>query len=262
MNTRHSTAFSLVELLVVITIIVVLLAMLTPALDKAVESASTARCLANHHVMANAMSLLLSDQRQRYPQLVGYVSLLGDNYNNPTASPNVKARPLNAYLGYTNNGSRVPVAQCPSDLGDALSTVNSYHAYKSWGSSYLAAYSPAGPGGSISGVMTIFGYTGNSPTGATLPNGAGGYFGPSQGAKHTSLDPLFKKVILADWPWHGNRPTYEPRTRWHKPDSDERFINTLFGDGHADLMNWDKEKVDPLNGGNVTRPYDKSWKWW
>ncbi len=53
MRTRKSqtTAFTLVELLVVITIIVILMAMLAPTLDKAMEAAMRAVCAANMHTI-------------------------------------------------------------------------------------------------------------------------------------------------------------------------------------------------------------------
>lgn len=47
--TRASGAFTLIELLVVVAIIVVLLALLMPGLDKAIDVAETAKCLANFH---------------------------------------------------------------------------------------------------------------------------------------------------------------------------------------------------------------------
>jgi len=63
----RGSAFTLIELLVVVTIIVVLLALLAPALDRAVEAADRAKCLANQRTIVQACHQYAMDYRRRLP---------------------------------------------------------------------------------------------------------------------------------------------------------------------------------------------------
>ena len=70
------------------------------------------------------------------------------------------------------------------------------------------------------------------------------------------------KIIQGDWPWHANRPTKEIRTRWHKPESPERLFSTLLADGHADLIDFLKDKVDEDYNGHWQYDYNPSNPYW
>ncbi len=72
MRIRHSTAFTLVELLVVVTIIAVLAAMLLPALQKSRESAKTAACISNQKQIVMACLLYADEHAGQLPN--------GDDY--------------------------------------------------------------------------------------------------------------------------------------------------------------------------------------
>jgi hypothetical protein len=63
----RTSAFSLVELLVVITIIVVLLALLAPALDSAMEAGTRAVCAANMRTWSLTCTQYAMDHRKAWP---------------------------------------------------------------------------------------------------------------------------------------------------------------------------------------------------
>jgi prepilin-type N-terminal cleavage/methylation domain-containing protein len=254
-------AFTLIELLVVITIIVVLLALLTPALDKAIMSAQTAVCLSNLHNVGVALSGYHGDHKKYYPVLDTWWTLMGKKEAPNTLIPvpaDVEDRPLNKYLGYTANGSEVRVAECPSDMGDPHSLINTPHVYTYAGTSYLSAFNPndTEPAGSY-GTKIVFGFAGRNPRN----EGWVSYY-PLPSAKWTSLVRLDNKAVVMDAIWHGddNRRTSSPQVRWHRPDSPERLLSTVFADSHAELFDWDKEYVDTWE---LTRiPYNPSWERW
>ncbi len=268
---KTKTAFTLVELLVVVAIIVVLLAMLTPALDKAISSAQLAVCLSNQHAIGNGLTFYLNEHKRYYPVMNINWGLLGDlgtvTFNNGTTNTgDVTTRPLNAYLGYTTDGTRVPVARCPADSGfsfpddDPKSSTDSL--YKGYGVSYYPAYAAASfePGG-FCGVKLVFGHAGgiNPQWGRAAPL----LMTPVPSAKMTSLARLDNKLLNADWPWPGNNPTREVINRWHKPDVEDRYFSALMGDSHAELLYMDKTLVELSPG--VERedyPYDPSHPWW
>ncbi len=131
--------FTLVELLVVISIIAVLLSLLVPAMDKAVEQSQLVGCFGNQHAIAQAQSLYHHDFKHYYPSFDIWWGLLGDDGNGNYSE--VKERPLNVYLGYTTNNSRVAVARCPADIGDPGidhdPATGFPNAYKLAGSSYV-----------------------------------------------------------------------------------------------------------------------------
>ena len=267
MNPFTRRAFTIVELLVVVTVIVVLLAITAPTLDVAIREAELVKCSANFHAIGIALHLYLGDSRQFYPVLNTWTGLLGK----PTAKEEADGgRPLNIYLGYSPVKTDVPVGQCPSDLGDALAPAvnNSYRA--AYATSYLPCVAPQPnklEDTGYAGVKFIFGYSGHyGKYPETYTTAAAYYPTPNPSNKHTSLARVDNKMVIADLPWHVNRPTANEKTRWHRPQSPLRLINTSFADGHAELLDWRADIFDPSVTGDQNswkaRPYDPSWKWW
>ena len=267
---HRDRGFTLVELLVVVTIIVILIAMLIPTLEQARVAAERAKCLSNLHAIGRASSLYLNDNKNTYAGVYHWHGLLG-KYGvyepGSTSHPQVLnpgLRPLNAYLGYPHGSTQmapgavpftatgvgigpaidpmeVPVAECPSDVGDPL-WGGSNNAYKEFGTSYIVTVIPY--------HFHIGQLFGNLQAPGAYPS-----------AKSTQIKPLASKVLVTDWPVYGNRWWSNSRTRWHSNDPNKREINTAFADGHAELTEYELDKIDGEHGG-TDGPPNPSWHWW
>ena len=66
-GTRHASAFTLVELLVVIGIIAVLIAILLPALNHARRAARTVQCASNMHQIAAGLIMYINANKGVHP---------------------------------------------------------------------------------------------------------------------------------------------------------------------------------------------------
>jgi len=120
----RSTAFTLLELLVVVSIIALLMGLLVPAITKARESARRAKCMSNIHQLSVAMLAYANDNDGNYPnagESPDYFSWSTPGYNTH-AHPWL---PLQRYIDDTG------VLYCPSALYKNVScpaTLGSYPA--------------------------------------------------------------------------------------------------------------------------------------
>src|SRR4051794_36626309 len=101
------SGFTLIELLVVIAIIAILASLLLPALGRAKDKGSTARCQSNLRQLAMAATMFDEDN-QAYP--VGWV---------PDPASPIWYRQLQPYLGRNDKVSGKGVFICPSSVQKA-----------------------------------------------------------------------------------------------------------------------------------------------
>jgi prepilin-type N-terminal cleavage/methylation domain-containing protein/prepilin-type processing-associated H-X9-DG protein len=117
-NAGHSTAFSLLELLVVMAIISTLAALLLPALRSAKDAGRRAACLSNLHQIGVALQLYVQDNNNRLPYMRDY-SL---TTSNALPSPD---QVLSNHLGNVN------VLRCPSDNHRVFEQTRSSYSWNS-----------------------------------------------------------------------------------------------------------------------------------
>ena len=130
--------FTLIELLIVIAIIGVLASLLLPSLSRAKQKAMIAVCLNNQKQITLAAQMFVKNNKNQYP----YAKFAGMDTNTGRFwlgkmgtgndyKVNVTQRPLNEYLGFTEDNIEVPVANCPMDSDGRQ--------YRNGGSNYMAA---------------------------------------------------------------------------------------------------------------------------
>ncbi len=245
-DSRRQFAFTLVELLLVVAVIVILIGMLLPALSRSRDAANIVTCATNQNQIGQAQAAYLVDNGKRFPQLANWAGLIGKkgtSGNYSASSLDVTNRPLNKYVGNTQDGSSVDITQCPSDLGDAFPSYNGSitNCYKFYGTSYLPQWN-----------STAF--------------RAAMVYGPIGGARSMGMARITSpknKLLLADWSWHGNRPISDRMTRWHNKGNVRQF-NTLFADMHVSYFVYPNEEVDvEYTGGSYgILPPNPSFLWW
>ena len=247
-HSRRQIAFTLIELLLVVAVIVLLIGLLLPALSRSRDSANVVVCASNQNQIGQAQGAYLVDNGKRFPHLVNWAGLIGKkgtsgNYSASTLD--VTARPLNKYVGNTQDGSSVDITQCPADLGDSFPSYNGgiTNCYKFYGTSYLPQWNS-----NAFRAKMVYGPAANL---SVRSMGMGQITSPKN------------KLLLADWSWHGNRPIADRMTRWHNKGNVRQF-NTLFADMHVSYFVYPNEEVDVgyAGGSYGILPPDPGFLWW
>ena len=220
--------FTLIELLVVVAIIAILAAILLPALTKAKEKARIVVCASNLKQIGLAMDLYTNDNNGVYPVHSTWSNLLGGigtkGYYS-SSSFKFESRPLNIYL------TDPKVSECPSDRGDSLNS-GVDNCYEAYGTSYLTQWNR-------------YNFRTAKVTSATSPARVSDF----ERAPST-------KLLLAEWPWHGNRKLVYKKTQWHNYGASRTF-NTTFADGHVEFYEFPIEIEGWLNYQG-----DPEYDWW
>lgn len=242
--TRKARGFTVPELLAVVAIIAIIISLLLPSLVKAKKVAFIAVCASNQHQIGIAQQNYLVESRNVYPRLYNWGDLVGQRGNTgyyASSSLNVKARPLDRYIDANQDNMEVQVAQCPADLGDDLNAGVS-NAFKAYGTSYLPQWAS-----DVFRVKYVYGML----TNAAVPS-----------MTKAQITNPSNKLLLADWPWHGNRVVSQKQTHWHS-NGYERQFNTLFADIHVTFFTFPVNEIDvSVTGTYYPAPPNASHTYW
>ncbi|MEN9360988.1 MAG: hypothetical protein RL095_2523 [Verrucomicrobiota bacterium] len=126
--------FTLIELLVVVVIIAILLSLLLPAIGRARSSAQQSSCRNNLKQVGIAMHAYADGNNGCVPGKITSSRYSWFGKAQANGGRPVTVRPLNSYLGYTQNGIEVPTARCPEDSLAA----GTNDGYNEEGSSYVS----------------------------------------------------------------------------------------------------------------------------
>jgi prepilin-type N-terminal cleavage/methylation domain-containing protein len=213
---RTFRAFTLIELLVVIAIIAILASLLIPALSAAKAKALRIKCVNNERQIGIGLHLFTDDNNEFYPRHNGWANFGGNTGTNQSGNAafyggllRATNRPLWRYV------QAVESFRCPADKGDILNT-QVKTCYGGWGNSYLIEWAVD--------AFRVRKVTGNSDD----PNN------PAAKISDFAISPV-NKMILGDWPWHGNRTVNDPRTWWHNYKG-HRYEDMLFSDNHVEFF--------------------------
>jgi len=119
---RRRLAFTLIELIVVMAIIALMVALLTPAYERALATAQSAKCASNLRSIGVAVTQAATDNNNQYPPI--------QEAGGPVYPATAGARDLYDTLspyGLTSNS-----LQCPTDMGSPPSAFTQYGSSYEW----------------------------------------------------------------------------------------------------------------------------------
>jgi prepilin-type processing-associated H-X9-DG protein/prepilin-type N-terminal cleavage/methylation domain-containing protein len=226
-TSSQSSAFTLIELLIVIGIIALLIAILLPTLSVARESAKTVACLSNLRQLATAATLYTSANRGSYPPAYWISSrpplVINAAWDftsiRDTAANTTRIEPGLLWQGQTN----LQVQQCPSFEGQSNSLSDPYTGYN-----YNTSYIGHGQSESTPAPLTVAQI--RKPSACAL-------FGDGQYAAGAD------KFMRAPFPNPGDA-SFTNRAAGTQGYRHRQKTNIVFADGHAE--SWPQRHVNTI----------------